>query len=216
MTWLLRHLAARGLIEAKDGWGVHALRASPALASSRRPRQRRGQGAAGATPRGFPRTCWPRLWRGVPGLPARRAHRRGHPVLPTRLQLQADYFERQRPLRRQQPGRRGSGRGLATSGGATIPRAGRGLASGATAVLERLQAAGQLGEVREYRYRAGAAFPASGPASVAVAVSGELRSCRSGRLDMNRPFGPQGVAPASLTAVYAVNTLHVAHAWTPR
>ncbi|HET7876436.1 MAG TPA: hypothetical protein VFN71_13030, partial [Methylomirabilota bacterium] len=30
-------------------------------------------------------------------------------------------------------------------------------------------------------------------------------------LDMNRPFAAQGVAPGSLSVVYAVNTLHVAH-----
>jgi SAM-dependent methyltransferase len=28
---------------------------------------------------------------------------------------------------------------------------------------------------------------------------------------MNRPFGEQGVAPGSVSVVYAVNTLHVAH-----
>jgi SAM-dependent methyltransferase len=30
-------------------------------------------------------------------------------------------------------------------------------------------------------------------------------------LDMNRPFAEQGVAPGTLSIVYAVNTLHVAH-----
>jgi SAM-dependent methyltransferase len=30
-------------------------------------------------------------------------------------------------------------------------------------------------------------------------------------LDMNRPFEAQGIAPSSVAAVYAVNTLHVAH-----
>jgi SAM-dependent methyltransferase len=30
-------------------------------------------------------------------------------------------------------------------------------------------------------------------------------------LDMNRPFGAQGAAPGSLSVVYTVNTLHVAH-----
>jgi SAM-dependent methyltransferase len=30
-------------------------------------------------------------------------------------------------------------------------------------------------------------------------------------LDINRPFEAQGLAPSSVTAVYAVNTLHVAH-----
>ena len=31
------------------------------------------------------------------------------------------------------------------------------------------------------------------------------------RLDMNRPFAEAGVEPASLSVVYGVNTLHVAH-----
>jgi SAM-dependent methyltransferase len=30
-------------------------------------------------------------------------------------------------------------------------------------------------------------------------------------LDMNRPFEAQGIGPSSVSAVYAVNTLHVAH-----
>jgi SAM-dependent methyltransferase len=74
-----------------------------------------------------------------------------------------------------------------------------------------LGAAGRLDEIREYRFtervleflRRGervlqTRFPHGPPLT-------------SGRLDMDRPFEEQGIAPASVAVVYAVNTLHVAH-----
>ena len=39
----------------------------------------------------------------------------------------------------------------------------------------------------------------------------ERSSLIFGALDMNRPFGDQGIAPESVAVIYAVNTLHVAH-----
>jgi SAM-dependent methyltransferase len=88
---------------------------------------------------------------------------------------------------------------------------GGGLASGAAALLERLFAAGRLGDLGTYRFtelvpaflRRGQRFLqerfADGPPLTFAP------------LDMNRPFAAQGVSPDSVSIVYAVNTLHVAH-----
>jgi SAM-dependent methyltransferase len=88
---------------------------------------------------------------------------------------------------------------------------GGGLGSGALALLERLEAAGRLGAVAEYRFTEFVpAFLRRGE----QALRGRFpASCRftSGALDMNRAFAEQGVAPESAAIVYAVNTLHVAH-----
>jgi SAM-dependent methyltransferase len=95
--------------------------------------------------------------------------------------------------------------------GGVILELGGGLGSGALAVLEQLGAAGRLGTIREYRFtelvpaflrRGEQALRAHRPEGVPM---------RFDALDMNRPFDAQGVAPSSVTAVYAVNTLHVAH-----
>jgi SAM-dependent methyltransferase len=77
-------------------------------------------------------------------------------------------------------------------------------------VLERLEQAGRLGELREYR------FTELVPAFLRRGQQGLQSRFGHARLtfaplDMNRSFAAQGVAPASLAAVYAVNTLHVAH-----
>jgi SAM-dependent methyltransferase len=78
-------------------------------------------------------------------------------------------------------------------------------------VLERFGEAGRLGAIQEYRFtelvpaflrRGEQALRAHPPEGVPI---------RFGTLDMNRPFEAQGIAPSSVTAVYAVNTLHVAH-----
>jgi SAM-dependent methyltransferase len=93
----------------------------------------------------------------------------------------------------------------------TILELGGGLASGALALLERLSAAGRLEHLQTYRFtelvpaflRRGQRFlqerfPDGPPLTFAP-------------FDMNRPFAEQGVSPASVSIVYAVNTLHVAH-----
>jgi SAM-dependent methyltransferase len=94
-------------------------------------------------------------------------------------------------------------------GPVTILELGGGLGSGAAAVVERLAATGRLGQVDAYR------FTELVPAFLR---RGERLQERFGHvpwrfaaLDMNRPFAEQDVAPASISLVYAVNTLHVAH-----
>jgi len=96
-------------------------------------------------------------------------------------------------------------------GGGSILELGGGLASGATALLERLDAAGRLGELREYHFtEVVPAFLRRGEEALRARFPG-AGFLRCSPLDMNRPFGEQGIAPGTLALVYAVNTLHVAH-----
>ena len=92
-----------------------------------------------------------------------------------------------------------------------ILEVGGGLGSGALAVLDRLEAAGRLGEIGEYRFtELVPAFLRRGQASLQMRHANPAW-LRFGTLDMNCPFAEQGVRPASLSVIYAVNALHVAH-----
>jgi len=95
--------------------------------------------------------------------------------------------------------------------GAVVLELGGGLGSGALALLERLQAADRLGAIGEYRFTEPVpAFLRRGELALRAQHPGLTRMTFAS-LDMDRPFGEQGVAPASVSVVYAVNTLHVAH-----
>jgi len=131
---------------------------------------------------------------------------------PRRLRLWVDYFSNQNGLYavNNKVGAAAVEQWLPLDGGVLVELGG-GLGSGALAVLERLGAAGRLGAIQEYRFtelvpaflrRGEQALRAHRPGSVPI---------RFDALDMNRPFEAQGIAPSSVTAVYAVNTLHVAH-----
>jgi SAM-dependent methyltransferase len=92
----------------------------------------------------------------------------------------------------------------------TILELGGGLGSGAAALLERLSGAGRLADVDAYR------FTELVPALLRRGQRLLEERFRDGpsltfaTLDMNRPFAAQGVSSASVSLVYAVNTLHVA------
>jgi SAM-dependent methyltransferase len=95
--------------------------------------------------------------------------------------------------------------------GGAILELGGGLASAATALLERLQRVGRLNEIREYRFtEIVPAFLRRGQQTLQARFPG-ASFLRFGALDMTRPFEEQGVARGSLSVIYAVNTLHVAH-----
>ena len=92
----------------------------------------------------------------------------------------------------------------------TILELGGGLGSGATAVLERLSAAGRRADLRAYRFtELVPAFMRRGQRVLEERFR-DAPPLTFAQLDMNRPFAEQGVAPASVSIVYAVNTLHVA------
>ena len=92
----------------------------------------------------------------------------------------------------------------------TILELGGGLASGATALLERLESAGRRADLQGYRFtELVPAFLRRGQRFLEERFTDAL-SLTFAPLDMNRPFTEQGVAPGSVSIVYAVNTLHVA------
>jgi SAM-dependent methyltransferase len=205
VEWMLRHLAARGLFERKDGrfmtdgalpiidaaeviaaQTVHDACCIPSYA------------VAEAAARDYPAFL--------------RGERTGEEILlaPARLPLWTRYFSNDNAL--YAVNNRVGAAALETwmdVGPATILELGGGLGSGTAAVLERFSAAGRLDAVGAYRFT--------------ELVPGFLR--RAQRLadrfpgvpltftilDIDRPFGEQGVPPASVSMVYAVNTLHVAH-----
>jgi SAM-dependent methyltransferase len=93
----------------------------------------------------------------------------------------------------------------------SILELGGGLASATTALLERLEQAGRLGDIREYRFtELVPAFLRRGQHTLQTRFSA-ASFLMFGQLDMNRRFEEQGVARGSVSVVYAVNTLHVAH-----
>ena len=95
--------------------------------------------------------------------------------------------------------------------GAVLLELGGGLGSGDLALLERLEASGRLGAIAGYRFTEFVpAFLRRGEHALRARHPG-LSRMTFGSLDINRPIGEQGVAPGSVTVVYAVNTLHVAH-----
>src|SRR5262249_12899107 len=92
----------------------------------------------------------------------------------------------------------------------TILELGGGLASGALAALAELEAGGRLSEVRSDRFtELVPAFLRRGERALRERYP-TLEGLVTGALDMNQPFGEQGVPPGSATVVYAVNTLHAA------
>jgi SAM-dependent methyltransferase len=205
VRWMLRHLASRGAFACDDGRfmtdgalpGVDAaevLAAQKAHDAGCLP----SYAVAEAAARDYPAFL--------------RGERTGEEVLlaPTRLPLWTHYFSNDNALYAVN-NRIGAAALESWTNGAptTILELGGGLGSGTAAVLERFRAAGRLDGVEAYRFtelvggflrraqRVAERFPGV-PLTFAV-------------LDIDRPFGEQGVPPGSVSIVYAVNTLHVAN-----
>ncbi len=131
---------------------------------------------------------------------------------PRRLRLWSDYFSNDNGLYvvNNRLGALAVEQWLPRSGGVVLELGG-GLGSGALALQERLEGAGRLGAIDEYRFTEPVpAFLRRGEQALRARNPG-LSRITFGSLDMNRPFGEQGVEPGSVSVVYAVNTLHVAH-----
>jgi SAM-dependent methyltransferase len=211
VDWMLRQLAARGVVEEVDAGGAarrfRARASLPALDPGIvREEQRRHQ------PSWLPSYV---LAETVAQDYAAflRGEATGEAILfsPARFRLWVDYFSNDNGLYTVN-NRVGA---IAVEqwmprGGDSILELGGGLASAATALLERFEGAGRLGEIREYRFtEIVPAFLRRGQQALQARFPGAAFLTFE-RLDMNRPFQEQGVAPGSLAVVYAVNTLHVA------
>jgi SAM-dependent methyltransferase len=97
-------------------------------------------------------------------------------------------------------------------GGGRVLEVGAGAGSGTMALLELLERDGRLDDVAEYRLtepapmllrRAGREVGARWPELAA-------RALRSGGLDIDKPWGEQGIEPGSVDLVVGVNVFHVA------
>lgn len=211
VSWMLRHLARRGLLAGEDAAGGPRFRAEQALdplepaplvaeQKAHDPACLPSYVLAEAAARDYPAFL--------------RGQVTGEEILfaPTRLPLWVGYFSNDNALYAvnnrvgavaveawmpRQPG--------------TILELGGGLASGAAALLEHLARAGRLSDLQEYRFtELVPAFLRRGERRLQDALRDGPRVTFA-PLDMNRSFIEQGVAPASVSIVYAVNTLHVAH-----
>ncbi len=87
---------------------------------------------------------------------------------------------------------------------------GGGLGSGAAALLDELRRSGRWADVREYRFTELVPFFMRRGQQALQMRFPDASFLTFGALDMNVPFAGQGVAPGSVSLVYAVNTLHVA------
>ncbi len=211
LDWMLRLLAARGLLEElPDGAAprYRSLGSLPALDPAPvREEQRRHE------PSWIPAyTLAETVARDYPAF--LRGEATGEEVLfsPRRLRLWIDYFSNDNGLYvvNNRMAALAVEQWLPRSGG-VILELGGGLGSGAVALLDRLEAAGRLGAIAEYRFTEFVpAFLRRGEQALRARLPGSARAT-FGPLDMNRAFGDQGVLPGSISVVYAVNTLHVAH-----
>jgi SAM-dependent methyltransferase len=211
LDWMLRHLTARGLLEELPGGAAFRYRSLgpfPALDPAPvREEQRRAEPSwipayvlAETVARDYPAFL--------------RGEVTGEEVLfsPRRLRLWSDYFSNDNGLYvvNNRLGAIAVEQWLPRSG-AVVLEVGGGLGSGALALLERLERAWRLDAIEEYRFTEFVpAFLRRGEQALRARHPG-LSRITFAPLDMNRPFEEQGVAPASVSLVYAVNTLHVAH-----
>jgi SAM-dependent methyltransferase len=211
IDWMLRFLTGRGWIEAVADHSDRRYRARAALpvldTSVVREEQRRWEPSwmpayalAETVARDYPAFL--------------RGRTRGEDVLfaPRRLRLWVDYFSNDNGLYAvsNRVGAFAAAEWLPEPG-SVILELGGGLASGALALFEELDARARLGAIAGYRFTEPVlAFLRRGEQTLRdryPAVGGVT----AGSLDMNRPFAEQSVAPASVSVVYAVNTLHAAH-----
>ncbi len=212
LDWILRQLAARGVLEeAAAGVAPRRFQAREPLPeldpAPVRDAQRRhdpswlpSYALAETAARDYPRFL--------------RGEATGEEILfsPARFRLWLDYFSNDNGLYavNNRVGALAVEEWMPWNVGALLELGG-GLASAAIAVLEQLQQVGRLGGLREYRFtEIIPAFLRRGQLSLQARFP-DAPFLTFGQVDMNRPFEEQGVAPASLSAVYAVNTLHVAH-----
>jgi SAM-dependent methyltransferase len=211
LDWILRQLAARGMLAetagARGSRRFHAphrlleLDPGPVREAQRRldPSWLPSYALAETAARDYPRFL--------------RGEATGEEILfsPARLRLWLDYFSNDNGLYaiNNRVGAVAFEDWMPRTGG-TVLELGGGLASAAVALLERLERAGRLGQLGEYRFtELVPAFLRRGQQSLQARFAHARVTFAT--LDMNQPFGAQGVSPASLSAVYAVNTLHVAH-----
>lgn len=208
VDWLLRRLAARGLLEAGgDPPRFRTRDRLPELDPAPLRDEQQREDASWLPSYVLAETVahdYPAFLRG---------ERTGEEILfsPARLRLWVDFFSNDNALYavNNLVGAEAAQQWL-PPGPVRVLELGAGLGSAAIALLDRLRAAGRWDDVVEYRFTdIVPAFMRRGRDAVAKRCP-EARFVTSEVLDMNRPFGEQGVTPGTYTLVYAVNAVHVA------
>jgi SAM-dependent methyltransferase len=211
LDWMLRFLAARGALDTvtDERDPRYRSRGSPPALDSAVVREEQ----AGHDPSWMPAYVLAEtVARDYPAF--LRGEVRGDDVLfsPRRLRLWVDYFSNDHGLYavNNRVGAVAVEQWLPPTGG-VILELGGGLGSGALALLERLEAAGRRGAITAYRFtEVVPAFLRRGEHALRARYP-DLPGLACAPLDMNRPFVAQGVAAQSVSVVYGVNTVHVAH-----
>ena len=210
IDWMLRFLAARGWVAEIPG------------GANRRYRSRGELPGLDASPVRQEQQRWDPSW--MPAYALAETVARDYPAFlrgevagedvlfaPRRLRLWVDYFSNDNGL--YAVNNRVGAVAVADwlpGPGSSILELGGGLASGALALLAELEARDRLRDVRGYRFTEPvSAFLRRGEQTLRDRFPA-LAGLSVGALDMNQGFGEQGVAPASVSVVYAVNTLHAA------
>jgi SAM-dependent methyltransferase len=210
LDWMLRFLAARGWIDALEGAGPRYVSREPWPPLDPAPvREEQLRHAPSWAPA---YVLAETVAREYPAF--LRGQAAGEDVLfsPRRLRLWLDYFSNDNGLYvvNNRVGAAAADRWLPAPEGALVLELGGGLGSGALALLERLEASGRRRALAGYRFtELVPAFLRRGE-QVLRARYPDWPGLAFGALDMDRPFGEQGVAAESVAMVYAVNTVHAA------
>ena len=210
LTWFFRKLAAEGYLTVQgSGTGAVYTSAGPLPPGDPDAEELR---ARAVDPRSAPPFAVVRAM--VEHVPAFLAgEKTGEEILfsPARLPLWFEYFSNDNLLYaiNNRLGAEAVARALPATRTATILEIGGGSGSAALAVAERLSRDGALGRISRYVFteivptflrRAERGLKSRFPALPAEFL----------RLDMDRDFGEQGIAPDQADVVYAVNTVHIA------
>ncbi|HEY3067861.1 MAG TPA: class I SAM-dependent methyltransferase [Methylomirabilota bacterium] len=211
VDWILRHLAARGVLAREDGAaGMRFLVEAPLPVLD--------PAAVHAEQQRHDAACLPSY--ALAATAARdypaflRGERSGDEILlaPARLPLWVGYFSNDNALYavNNHVGSAALAAWMDPGDGAVLELGG-GLASGATAVLHRLGTMGRLSQLTAYRFTELVPAFLRRAQRLLTDKFPEAPFLTFAPLDMNRPFAEQGVGADSVSIVYAVNTLHVAH-----
>ena len=210
LEWFLRKLEAEGYLDAEGSGGRKSYRARGPLPPGDPDRAESHARAIDA--RAMPPFTVVRAM--VEHAPAfLRGEMTGEEILfsPAKLPLWFDYFSNENLLYQinNRLGAEAVARALPVSRPATVVEIGGGSGSAALALAERLARDGALSRIGHYVFteivptflrRAERTLKSRYP-------SLDLRCLR---LDMDRPFGEQGIEPGTADVVYAVNTIHIA------
>lgn len=208
VDWILRRLAARGLLEATGN--PPRFRAADALPDLDPAPLREEQ--LREDPSWLPSYVLAEtVARDYPAF--LRGERTGEELLfsPARLRLWVDFFSNANGLYavNNLVGAEAAQAWL-PPGPVRILELGAGLGSAAIALLDRLREIGRWDDIVEYRFTdIVPAFMRRGRDAVEKRFP-EARFLSAEALDMNRPFAGQGVAPGIYALVHAVNAVHVA------